>query len=986
MVHQDIGFQRLAERVAALGSHQGRFLRMALRKAGELERRLEEKGLRHRVWLWDRARDIPSEMETVSRMGRDREEKLAFLGAYQALQLIHLNLSLLDALGLEISRSLQPARARKVFLLSSAEGFQALLRAYMSKVLEILLPSGVRPEFAILNVGSRWDRDDLDVCVLDDGSPGTERLRRAVSRLSTEMLRYATRMDFHVAEEAGGNAYSGTVEHFREFLEKTPRDFVSVSEMLSADLILGSSLLFEKFRRQVKGLFYYDEGGNNIHHETFFRGNLGEILLLATRPLDPTLLRPKEDAIRPLKGILCLSKSLYKVEAPDPLTLLEALRRRMPQDIPLYDELEDHILFFETFRQLYHFYVEETEEIPIPQPGLQEEKARIAGLMGYEDAGPVTAWQGLVFRYHQKVRLARNLVLRFVDRFKVHLGRTTFFAPFLQSSPSEQGKAGLVELVRAARRFRGVGYWDDILDRLEEDPALVESLLREAAALPRRPLEKLLLRISSGAHRTTRGVMRLITLLQKHAHREGVAPLVQVLVKGFLDTLAAEGDLPLRLVQVFLLDSRRVCHFLGSLSEEEQRRVAEILKKIEMVDDEPVSGYAAQIRRLSRLFYSHSRYFQRFFLSVVERHPYVVSHLSNPEFLDRIAHGLRAWGQTRPTFPERREALGDSFDMERVRLGLLTLGSPSKIGTGESFERFFIPFFSQLYHTCLGEVLEETGALEMADVEIGLFLAGGTARGDTFSEDCDLFALCNREEEAPFLAKVLQRVGKELGRRGLMPHFCLADHLGPMVSTLDQVKRHFRERWEPPLVETSILLGSRFAAGEDHFRRALDQEVIHPILFEKAAPYIRGMAAQVKKACCAEDERLRLDLKEGPGGLRCQEMILLALLAAGKLRKKITPALPAALAERWPEIERPLKDLSESMVFFRQLRDLYWVTVAATNLLDPAYLSRPSRFLGIRGGGTQEGGKRLLEIYTKTQEKSARACVFLAEWALARLG
>ncbi len=985
-MHQDLGYKRLEERVNALGSHQGRFLRMALRKAGELESRLEEKGLRHRVWLWERARDIPSEMEIVSRMSLDREEKLGFLGTYHALQLTHLNLALLDALGLEVSRSIRPARARRLFLLSSAEGFRELLRAYMSKVLEVLLPPGERPEFAILNVGSRWDRDDLDVCVLDDGSPGTERLRKAVSRLSTEMLRYATRLDFHLAEEAGGNVYTGTVEHFREFLEKTPRDFVSVSEMLSADFILGSPFLFEKFQDQVKRLFYYDEKGRNLHHETFFRGNLGEILLLATRPLDPALLRPKEDAIRPLKGILCLSKSLFNVEAPDPLNLIDALRRRIPENTPLYDELEDHILFFETFRQLYHFYVEETEEISLSQPGLGEEKGRIAGLMGYEEAGPVSAWDGLVFRYHQKVRLARNLVLRFVDRFKVHLGRTTFFAPFLERRPPGAGGPTLVDLVRAARKFRGVGYWDDILDRLEEDPELLDRFLRDAAKLPRRPLEKLLLRVSSGAHRTTRGVMRLITLLQRHAHKEGVAGFVRVLVKGFLDTLAAERDLPLRLVQVFLLDSRRVCSFLGSLGEEEQRRVAEILRRVEGVDDEPVSSYAAQIRRLCRLFYSHSRYFQRFFLSVVERHPYVVNHLSNTESLDRIAHGLRAWGQTRPTFAEKREALGDSFDMERVRIGLLTLGAPSRVGTGDSFERFFIPFFSQLYHSCLGEVLEETGALEMADVEIGIFLAGGTARGETFSEDCDLFALCHREEEANFLAKVLLRVGKELGRRGLMPHFCLADHLGPMVCTLEQVERHFRESREPPLVETSILLGSRFAAGEDYFRRALERDVIHFLLFERSAPYVRGMAGQVKKNCALEDGPLRLDLKEGPGGMRCQEMILLALLASGRLRKRISPDLPLELAGRWPEIGTPLRDLSESMLFFRQLRDLYWVTVAATHLLDPAYLSRPARFLGIRGGGTQAGGERLLEIYFKTQEKSARACTLLAEWALARLG
>ncbi len=958
---------------------------MALRKAGDLEKRLEERGLRHRVWLWDRARDIPAEMEAVSRMGRDREEKLAFLGTYQALQLIHLNLAVLDALGLEISRSLQPGRARKLFLLSSARGFQDLVKTYMSKVLEVLLPPEKRPEFALLNVGSRWDRDDLDICVLDDGSPEGESLRRAVSRLSTEMLRYATRLDFHLAEEAGGNAYSGTVEHFRRFLSRTPRDFVSVSEMLSADLMLGSARLFEEFKKEVKGLFYYDEKGKNVHHEIFFRGNLGEILLLATRPADPGLLRPKEDALRPLKGILCLSRALYKVEAPDPLNLIDALRRRIPENIPLYDELEDHILFFETFRQLYHFFVEETEEIALPQPGVSAEQERIADLMGYEKAGPVSAWNGLVFRYHQKVRLARNLVLRFVDRFKVHLGRTTFFAPFLERRGEKEDAPGLVDLVRAARKFRGVGYWDDILDKLEDEPALLEGLLKDALALPRRPLKKLLLRISSGAHRTTRGVMRLITLLQKHAHQEGVGELVQVLVQGFLDTLAREGDLPLRLVQVFLLDTRRVCHFLGSLTEEEQRRVAEILKRVEGVDEEPASGYLAQIRRLCRLFYSHSRYFQRFFLSVVERHPYVVSHLSNPEFLDRIAHGLKAWGQTRPTYAERREALGDSFDMERVRMGLLTLGTPSVTGTEETFERFFIPFFSQLYHTCLGEVLEETGALEMADAEIGIFLAGGTARGETFSEDCDLFALCARKEDASFLAKVLNRVGRELGRRGLMPHFCLSDHLGPTVSTLEEVKRHFLLAPGPPMVESSILLGSRFAAGEDHFRRSLEGEVILPLILERARPYVEGMARQVKKACSSAEGPLLLDLKEGPGGLRCQEMTLLMIMAAGKIRKKVTPRLPLELGKRWPEIHRPLEELSRAMTFFRQLRDLYWVTVAATHQLDPVFLSRPARFLGIRGGETKEGGERLLEIYFDAQEKSARACSLLAEWALTRV-
>ena len=987
MVSVKEGIENLRDRIEPLANHLQRYLLIAEKRVGVLLGRLEEEGLRQRVWFWDVAQDLGQEMDVVMRVGRTREEKLSFLGTYLALQVVHLNLSLLDHHALEMARSTLPWRPMKIFLRRSADAFQEMLRCYMSRAMGLLLPPGEAPGYLVLNVGGRWDRDDQDICVVDDGTPRRTNLRRAVVRLSTEMLRYAARVDFHLAEEVGGNQYSASVEEYRLFLRRSPRDFISASEILGAEIMFGSTELFSRFRRQVKNLFFYRGGGPSIYHEAYLRGNLGEVMILATKPVDETTLRPKEDVLRPIKGIITVYQALHGMEASDPLRLLDALRRRAPEKVPLLERLEEHLVFFETFRQLYHFHVEETEVIHLGEDIPLESRLLIAQLMGYESAGTVDAWDGLLFRYHQKVRLARELVLHFVDLFKVHLRRISVFTPLLDrlEERPEPEVDNLALLFRLGRSFRGTGYWDDLLDELRESPPILDRLVDEILALDERRRERVLRRLSAGVHATTRGIMELITLCYPYKRREGMDQVISVLVEGFLETLGSEPDLASRLVNVFFLRPKLVCDLLDGLSEEEQHRVAEILRAVEE-EEEGTLSQAQQVRRFCRLFYSHSRYFQRFFLRVVDRHPAIVPHLTNVESLERIASGLKAWDPVRTGTRTRKEALGDAFDMEVVQLGFQALTSPRTGEMHESFNRFFTPYIASLFRVCRQELIERDGAEHMVDADMGLFITGSTARGSVFAEDCDLFGLCRDEEDIPFFSRALTMAGQELTRRGLLAHYCLVDAVETPVCTAEMLAHHLGRQREPAVVEASILLGAKLAVGGEVFRRILYRDLVEPHIYDQALKYIQGMATEVETIQQDRGEEYNLDMKEGLGGFRCQEMTILMLKAWGRITLPSSPGLVRRMSERWPEIAEYLLDLADTMVFLHSLRDIYWVTVSGSNILHPESLDRPARVMNIRGRNSQERAANLLQRFYCERDRSGRACLAISRWVLRQAG
>ncbi|MFQ5870470.1 MAG: hypothetical protein ACE5JC_11260, partial [Candidatus Zixiibacteriota bacterium] len=85
-------FSRLETRVETLGNYNRKYLHIVASNKDKLIESLERQGKRDQIHLWVPALNLPTEMDIVLSVAKDRNEKLGFLGCYYALQFLHMNL------------------------------------------------------------------------------------------------------------------------------------------------------------------------------------------------------------------------------------------------------------------------------------------------------------------------------------------------------------------------------------------------------------------------------------------------------------------------------------------------------------------------------------------------------------------------------------------------------------------------------------------------------------------------------------------------------------------------------------------------------------------------------------------------------------------------------------------------------------------------------------------------------------------------------
>lgn len=204
-------FRHLRERASLLGNHHAKYIRHIEEWKDRLVELLESTGNSDQVHLWAPAMHPLREMMAIRNLGETAGEDESLLGCYYALQLLHMNLRLTDALRFELSAARNASRVHKEFMIRSGLDFRSLTANYMHVLLDLFLPEEQRPEFAVCGVGSRSDQDDIDIGVIDDGSPRREDFNKAIGRLSKEMLRRASFLHFYLSEHFRSQHYSATV-------------------------------------------------------------------------------------------------------------------------------------------------------------------------------------------------------------------------------------------------------------------------------------------------------------------------------------------------------------------------------------------------------------------------------------------------------------------------------------------------------------------------------------------------------------------------------------------------------------------------------------------------------------------------------------------------------------------------------------------------------------------------------------------------------
>jgi len=946
-------FQKLKDRVSHLGNHHQKYIRSIEAHKDRLIEGLEAKGEIDQVNLWKSARDLSEEMDVILELGDTLREKLALLGCYYCMQFLQMNLRLTDVLQLNLTTAKDRTQMFRDFMIHSGLQFRSLTANYMQRLLDLFIPEAQRPEFVICGVGSRSDQDDIDIGIVDDGSERRHEFNKAVGKLRNEMLKHASCLHFYLSEHVVTQGYSASISDYRELLDKEIHDFIIITEMLGAAPILGSLRLFDQFKQEVTWRYHYAPHQNNKYHEAYLRGLLGEVRSLLIRQMQPDSIHLKDDALRMLKSMIYVEKTLFRIDKVNPWDILRGLRQRNPSQKRLYDELDRVLTFLDTFRHLYQLFVVQEEEVQLGEASLADALAHVAQCMGYKDVGTVKGWDHLLIHYQESVQQAKDIVGLLLEPVTEHLRSITIFSALAQPRRAQAGKSKgnlAVDFIRASRFFRGTKFWDDVLEILEANNGeLLHRFVRDFAPLSGRYRRKLIEEYGSTSQYTLYAFLSLLVIIVKYQRGSEYQKLFDELNDAFLDMAGKIESRISKLSKLFCQYPQLINTYLMRLNEDRLIRFGHLL---ENGGGEAEAASAAGLRKVCQLHYSNSRYFKRYFTRVIHKHPEYVEYLDSTDKLRQIAHGLLGNVGNLGGCQEKKDSLADYYDLEYLRVGLETLRGAPISTTNAEFTEFSDTFLQVLFDINKQCIDEEMGGKVATHDLLAVFVAGGHAREQAYDDDCDLIILLDSsdEEMRRYCDRIANRMNTDILRRGTLPHYRFTDHFGHYVTRVDELEQLFARECPDGFIDRSQVLGSRMIIGSTKFGKEFEDRIIRPYIFGQSGTYIAQMIGEIRSRHRDEPDPNgdALNVKEGRGGLRDIEMILLICKAKYGLREPINRKLVRTLCEAEPRRRKDFETLSTSFDFLRSIRDAYRLTVSAENVLRAAYLDRPARILGFR--------------------------------------
>jgi len=119
-------FTKLKEQTQELGNHHRKYLHFISVHKDKLVEQLDAQGKIDQVHLWSAAPDVHAEMQVVCGVGRDHDEKLAFLGCFFALQLLNMNTRAVNVLRLGLASPESRYRVYREFMLQMGRDLRTL--------------------------------------------------------------------------------------------------------------------------------------------------------------------------------------------------------------------------------------------------------------------------------------------------------------------------------------------------------------------------------------------------------------------------------------------------------------------------------------------------------------------------------------------------------------------------------------------------------------------------------------------------------------------------------------------------------------------------------------------------------------------------------------------------------------------------------------------------------------------------------------------
>jgi hypothetical protein len=972
---------RLIEKTSGLGNYNRKYMHIISTNIDKLTEALEQQDMLERVHLWTYSLEIPSEMDTVMEAASNQQETLDFLSCFYALQFMHMNLRMVDTVKLDLETSPQPAQTGKKLMLEAGRMFRSLTKAYMQRLLDIFLGECNAPEYVMMGVGTRSDQDDIDLGIIHRGPEDPGDLNHAIGRLASQMFKTATRLHFHLSEHVGGTSLTTTIEEYEKILEGASYDFVIVTEMLGAAPILGSSDLYDDFRKRVTDRFYFSEKNrHNRYHEGYLRSILGEIHSLLKHPKPPESINPKEDALRPIKGILSALKLVHGVTKNNAWNIIDELKEKDPKRQKQYESLEISLSFFELFRHLYQILVAQDEDIVLYESSVENMVAKIAEMLGFEKKGVVSAENFLLVFYYDSLEKSIRAIDILMGDLKKHLRRVSIYTPIfsgeIHKKPGYEGNLA-VDFVRASSFSEGITYWDDFLEELDAGNNIFYSEFMDSfQELPERIRRKVARGYVSGTRYDAASALRFLVTIGRKIRDEDDRSVFDLISRLYINELEVLPSASASLTHMSYSYPGALNSFLALLDWEQLvdlRRMAQ--RKPALPELLPLHD---QLITLIDVHYQSSHFFKRHFHPILAKYPIFTKSIHSNERLKEIADGF--YGDLTATQPleERIERLGDYYDMEFVRIALRAMAGAGSELTDAEFVEFCDNYTLSLYEYCLMDVHLSMGyALHFQD-RFALYAAGGLAREQGFDDDYDMIVILDStdQQEIDYCNNIVAKMNSHILKRGILPHHRFAAHFSSYVASLDQLAELLGSGYESAFVEQSQILGSRMLVGSSKLEEKLLQKIINPFIFDKWREYVGAMKSEMEMRHAAEDEALRSNMKECHGGLRDVEMLLLIYKAKFKVRDPLTRKFLGSLQHLDPAHAEEFRYIEDHLTFLKNLRDLFRLKVAASDAIDPEYLLPVVSIMGYGDG--QEAAEKLYKDFLKRTDRAAEIITGLA--------
>ena len=936
----------IERRVATLANHHQKYLVTIRRFIDSLVDALEESGKLTGTHLWRSSSDPADEMSVIAGLTSDPERNVQHVSCYYALQFLHMNFRHQDILALGVTSRRNLIEVYQQFMMNIGVDFRTLTTAYLDTLIDIHLPGAGREDFFICSVGTRADQDDIDVGIITSEKIDDSALNLALKNVTQNMLVYATPLHLYLSEHVGRQIYSTTIPEYHELLTRQIQDVVIISELLGARRILGSEDLFARFHDEIITRYYHDPAHDIRYHEGFLRGIMGETRALLVTPLDAETISPKEDALRIIKSILAARKTIHGLPEVNAWDIIGALLEREPHLQTEYDLLHKALTFLELFKfQLQHFIVQEDSFRPAEID--QEQLTLLASKMGYEPIGTVSAWDQCVIDYYRYVKEARRVCDNLLLDISGHLREVSLFTRLLRrvspaSAPSQYTGNIAVDFIRSARFFLGTRYWDDILELLDADTDLLDAFIDGFHAFGELDQEDVIAEYMEWAEHSPLTIMRLITILGRRLENELGETVTDRMSRAFLIEIETLPYITERLCRIFSRYPGYLHAFLQYLPTELFPYLYRILEH--PVIDDRYESYRIRFRKLCEIHEWSGQYFHRFFSRVIANHPEYLDSLTSSQQLNEMATGQLALVDVYPTPAEKKAALGDYYDLEFVRIGIGTMHGTDLRVTNREFTAFCDNYIEKLYDVCTEEVEKEsTGSVPDTD-SFAFIVAGGHAREQAYDDDWDLIAIVDTDDEVVIAhaTRVVTRMNREILRRGLLPHYRLGEILGGFVTPLNQLEEYLSAGDEDSFIDLSQLLGARLLVGSGGMKTHLNERILDRFIFDRRAEYIARMIGEIRsrQAAMGTCDPATCNLKETQGGLRDIEAVALILKAWLRIHAPISQDFFPEIREQVPDLTADLDILHRSRYYLRTIRDLYRLTVAAEDNINPDYLDR----------------------------------------------